>query len=264
MSLNTSHAPGGVLVFAGELILIYSDDVEVTFEGTAAKKFQGAKKGRIYLTTHRVVFINKNSKDFLQSFSFPFVNMSNLGLEQPIFGANYIRGNVTAEENGNWMGKCSFKLKFMKGGAIEFGQAMMTASKFAQRAPTVVVVPCQMPAGPYQVLQPTAYLPGQTANVGFFIPTNVFPQVPPANSVYTSNVPPPYPGVYPTNQNPRVSPSNTSASGTARAAEGTARPSSPGFKDRAAQESGQKEENKSPTAPAPRPGFKDPPSRESP
>ncbi|KAH6927467.1 hypothetical protein HPB50_004360 [Hyalomma asiaticum] len=209
MSLNTAHAPGGVLVFTGELILIYSDDVEVTFEGPAAKTFHGAKKGRIYLTTHRVIFINKNNKDFLQSFSFPFLNMSNLGLEQPIFGANYIRGNVTAEENGNWTGKCSFKLRFMKGGAIEFGQALMAASKFAsQRAPNVVVLPCQVPAGPFQMLRPTAYLPGQTANIGFFIPTNVFPQAPPENSVYTSNVPPPYPGVYQPEQTRHESVSN--------------------------------------------------------
>ncbi|XP_075750508.1 WW domain-binding protein 2-like [Rhipicephalus microplus] len=263
MSLNTSHAPGGVLVFTGELILLYSDDVEVTFEGPAAKKFQGAKKGRIYLTTHRVVFINKNSKDYLQSFSMPFVSMSNLGLEQPIFGANYIRGNVTAEENGNWTGKCSFKLKFMKGGAIEFGQAMMNASKFTQRAPNVVVVAHQMPAGPYQPLHPTAYLPGQTTNVGFFLPVNVFPQVPPANSVYTSNVPPPYPGVCPANEYPRMSPSNTSASGATGTAGGTAQPPPPGFKEPAAQESGHKEANEAPSAPAPKPGFKDPPRKDS-
>ncbi|KAL1443190.1 hypothetical protein MTO96_030407 [Rhipicephalus appendiculatus] len=246
------------------LACIRNDNVEVIFEGPDAKKFQGAKRGRIYLTTHRVVFINKDSKDYLQSFSFPFANMSNLGLEQPIFGANYIRGNVTAEKNGNWTGKCSFKLKFMKGGAIEFGQAMMEARKFAQRAPDIVVVECQIPAGSFHLLQPSAYLPGQTTNLGFVIPTDVFPQAPPANSVYTYNVPPPYPGVTPANQYPRMSTSNTSAPGTAGTAAGTARPLPPGFKEPAAQEGGQKEANKSPSPPAPPPGFKHSPSKESP
>ncbi|KAH7942829.1 hypothetical protein HPB52_001611 [Rhipicephalus sanguineus] len=47
-----------------------------------------------------MVFTNSNSKDFLQSFSFPFFTMSSLGLEQPIFGANYIKGTVKAEQNG--------------------------------------------------------------------------------------------------------------------------------------------------------------------
>ncbi|XP_049524074.1 WW domain-binding protein 2-like [Dermacentor silvarum] len=133
MSLNTAHAPGGVLIFKGEFILLYCDGVELTFEGPDAHQFHGTKKGRIYLTTHRMVFTNGNSKDFLQSFSFPFFTVSNLGLEQPIFGANYIKGTVKAEQNGNWTGKCAFKLKFMKGGAIEFGQAMMEAGKIASQ-----------------------------------------------------------------------------------------------------------------------------------
>ncbi|KAL3214477.1 hypothetical protein MRX96_034893 [Rhipicephalus microplus] len=196
MSVNSAHAPGGVLIFKGEFILLYCDGVELTFEGSDAHQFHGTKKGRIYLTTHRMVFTNSNSKDFLQSFSFPFFTMSNLGLEQPIFGANYIKGTVKAEQNGNWTGKCTFKLKFMKGGAIEFGQAMMEAGKTAsQHAAGMAPPPYFPPPGPYYCPPPPAYTPSQGVDYGFNIPYDVFPDAPPANSVFMSDMLPPYPGV---------------------------------------------------------------------
>ena len=37
-------------------------------------------------------FNNKNQKDGMKSFSFPFVAIRNVELEQPVFGANYIKG----------------------------------------------------------------------------------------------------------------------------------------------------------------------------
>ncbi|XP_075750008.1 uncharacterized protein LOC119183412 isoform X1 [Rhipicephalus microplus] len=196
MSVNSAHAPGGVLIFKGEFILLYCDGVELTFEGSDAHQFHGTKKGRIYLTTHRMVFTNSNSKDFLQSFSFPFFTMSNLGLEQPIFGANYIKGTVKAEQNGNWTGKCTFKLKFMKGGAIEFGQAMMEAGKTASQHAAGMAPPPYFPSpGPYYCPPPPAYTPSQGVDYGFNIPYDVFPDAPPANSVFMSDMLPPYPGV---------------------------------------------------------------------
>lgn len=36
----------------------------------------------------------------MQSFSMPFLNMRDLELEQPIFGANYIKGRILAEQGG--------------------------------------------------------------------------------------------------------------------------------------------------------------------
>lgn len=236
MSLNTAHAPGGVLIFAGELILLYCDGVEVTFEGADAKKFQGSTKGRIYLTTHRVVFVNKDGKEFLQSFSFPFLSISDLKLEQPFFGANYIQGKVTAEKDGNWTGKCTFKLKFTKGGAIEFGQAMMAAIKTAALmggGVVAVAVSYTAPAGPYVPLSPDEYMPGRDVNYGFPLPYAVFPDQPPANTVFTTNAPPPYPGVYvPPQQNQRAMPSPhvaSSSSGSNSSAPGSSAPPA-GFK----------------------------------
>lgn len=36
----------------------------------------------------------------MQSFSLPFRSMRDVELEQPIFGANYIKGRVVAEPDG--------------------------------------------------------------------------------------------------------------------------------------------------------------------
>jgi len=48
----------------------------------------------------QVIFNNKDLKDTLQSFSMPFFTMHGLELEQPVFGANYIKGRVRAEAAG--------------------------------------------------------------------------------------------------------------------------------------------------------------------
>lgn len=45
-----------------------------------------------------------------------------------MFGANYIKGKVRAQPNGNWIGEAKFKLVFKHGGAIDFGQAMLKAA----------------------------------------------------------------------------------------------------------------------------------------
>ncbi|GIX73487.1 WW domain-binding protein 2 [Caerostris extrusa] len=197
MSLNTAHANGGVLIYNGEIILLYCDGVEMCIEGGDAKEFGGTKKGRIYLTTHRMIFINKSEKDSLQSFSFPFFSMTGVELEQPIFGANYIKGNVLAQPGGGWSGKAVFKLKFFSGGAIEFGQAMVRAAQMANQHMPPQPPPYMPQTGPYYPAPPPAYTPPTGGINGFVPPTHVFPDAPPANSVYMTNMPPPYPGIYP-------------------------------------------------------------------
>lgn len=54
----------------------------------------------------------------MKSFSFPFICLTDVEVEQPLFGANYIRGKVRAQENGNFVGEAKFKLLFKSGGAI--------------------------------------------------------------------------------------------------------------------------------------------------
>ena len=47
-----------------------------------------------------MIFTNRNGKDMLQSFSISFMSMKELELEQPVFGANYIKGKMKAEPGG--------------------------------------------------------------------------------------------------------------------------------------------------------------------
>jgi hypothetical protein len=48
----------------------------------------------------QVLFTNKSQKELLQSFSLPFLQMREVELEQPVFGANYIKGKMIAEPGG--------------------------------------------------------------------------------------------------------------------------------------------------------------------
>ncbi|CAG2059939.1 unnamed protein product, partial [Timema podura] len=82
MSLNTAHANGGVLIHAGEWlgfsILLYSDNVSMEFHGQDNPEFKGSKTGRLYLTTHRMIFNAKDSREKMQSFSFPFITLKDV------------------------------------------------------------------------------------------------------------------------------------------------------------------------------------------
>jgi len=198
MSLNTAHANGGVLIYFNERILLFCDGVEMGFEmpGKSMPHFKGQKKGRIYLTTHRVIFNNKDNKDILQSFSIPFYCMKEVELKQPVFGANYIAGIVNAESGGNWQGLGKWKLWFNSGGAIEFGQAMLQAGRLASNNMRDPPPPYTPPTAPFYQPPPPAYAPPQTAMYAF-VPYQTFPSAPPADGVYMSQAPPPYPGIDP-------------------------------------------------------------------
>ena len=43
--------------------------------------------------------------DALKSFAMGFLSMKGVELEQPIFGANYLKGIVVAEPTGKWTGE---------------------------------------------------------------------------------------------------------------------------------------------------------------
>lgn len=63
----------------------------------------------------------------LKSMAMPFVCIGNVDLEQPIFGANYLQGTLSAQPGGNFEGDIVWKLSFMKGGCIDFGKALRQA-----------------------------------------------------------------------------------------------------------------------------------------
>jgi hypothetical protein len=117
------------------------------FGGQDASLFKGTKQGRIYLTTHRVIFNTKNPKDQLQSFSSPFISMNDVELEQPVFGANYIKGKIRAQDNGGFTGETKFKMIFKSGGCIDFAQALLRAAKMAQRNANGMAPPPYTPPG---------------------------------------------------------------------------------------------------------------------
>ncbi|CAH2091319.1 unnamed protein product [Euphydryas editha] len=197
MSLNTAHADHGVLIHAGECIILFSDNVSVEFYGNDQPEFKGTKNGRMYLTTHRMIYNSKNNSDALRSFSFPFIALQDVTVEQPMFGANYIKGKVRAQPNGNYIGEVKFKLTFKSGGAIEFGQAMLKAAHLASRhmSPNAPPPPYAPPSGPWYAAPPPAYAPPPQGYYGWVPPYTAFPDQPSPNSVFVSNSPPPYPGV---------------------------------------------------------------------
>lgn len=70
-------------------IILFSDNVTMEFSGQDSTLFKGSKTGKIYLTTHRMIFNNQKSSDPLQSFSFPFVCLSDVSF------TSYYMENVT-------------------------------------------------------------------------------------------------------------------------------------------------------------------------
>ncbi|XP_010708642.2 postacrosomal sheath WW domain-binding protein [Meleagris gallopavo] len=218
MALNRHHSKeGGVVVPNTESILKQCKDVELSFSDVTGKPeaFKGTKKGMLYLTPYRMIFVSKG-KDPMQSFMMPFNLVKGCSIEQPVFSANYIKGQIQAEAGGGWEGQGTFKLTFNSGGAIEFGQLMFKAASSASSG-----VPLQPPGygytpvpGGYAPVPPApggyAPAPGGYAPVpGGYAP----PPPPPPNGPYPYAPPPmnaygpaPQPMGYPYAQNPGIYP----------------------------------------------------------
>jgi hypothetical protein len=203
MSVNTSHTPDGrgVLLYQGEIILLFSQNVNVELEANPNPVFYDKKyHGYIYLTSHRVIFINTKSGGNLRSFSMPFFCMRNVKLEQPVFGANYMKGTAIAQPNGNYQGDLVWKITFPKGGCIHFGQALLRANDTAgQFVRYDVPPPYEAPSAGYREMPPSYYYQGNYQ--GYNYTGNVFTDVP--TNVYVYDQPPPYPGIDGFNNQPQ-------------------------------------------------------------
>ncbi|XP_051996317.1 postacrosomal sheath WW domain-binding protein [Xyrauchen texanus] len=204
MALNRNHHPnGGVLIQAGESILRECKNVELTFSDVTPKTdlFKGTKKGSVYLTQYRMVFVCSNMKEKFCSFMFPYYLMKNCSIEQPVFAANYIQGLIKAEAGGGWEGQTNFKMSFPSGGAIEVGQHLFKLATNASRAPAVhngtaafglaagmngYASPAMPQAYPYPSMPQAGYNPYP------YTPTAA-PGVYPSAPMYMAP-PPPYPG----------------------------------------------------------------------
>lgn len=139
MALNQNHSEsGGVIINNSESVLMNHDNVELAFSDADSlpEAFKKSRKGSIYLTPYRVIFLAKG-KDALRSFMMPFYLMKGCEIKQPVLGANYIKGTVSAEPGGGWEGSAAFKMVFLAGGAIEFGQYMLQVAAQASRGQPV-------------------------------------------------------------------------------------------------------------------------------
>ncbi|KAH9510799.1 WW domain binding protein 2 [Dermatophagoides farinae] len=186
---NSHHESGGVVLFNGELILLFCENVNIQ-----VVERNHNETGKLYLTTHRMIFTNRSMSNSMKSLSIPFYTLHDLSLEQPIFGANYIKGKSSEAGNNS---KFTFKLKFTSGGATEYGQALLNAAKsvrnFQQSNAFQPPPAYSNPAGQYYQAPPNVYQPAY--NCGFALPNDIFNQPPPAGFIYTSEAPPPYPGL---------------------------------------------------------------------
>ncbi|XP_007560322.1 WW domain-binding protein 2 [Poecilia formosa] len=190
MALNRNHSQnGGVLINNGESVLRQCKNVELSFSDVSCKTdlLKGTKKGTIYLTPYRLMFVSSNNKDCLGSAMFPYYLMKGCSIEQPVFGANYIKGTVSAEPGGGWEGQAHFKMSFPSGGAIEVGQHLFKLATNASRAG-----PAQNGAPAYGYPSPgmvNGYGPPPPAPTGY-----PYPPPPQQNGFYQGPSPPTAPG----------------------------------------------------------------------
>ncbi|XP_048411403.2 WW domain-binding protein 2-like isoform X2 [Stegostoma tigrinum] len=184
-------------------VLMFYDHVELSFTDVdnPLEAFKDSKKGAVYLLPYQVVFVAKDNREALKSFTMPFYLMKGCEIKQPVLGANYIKGIIKAEPNGGWEGSAAFKLSFTSGGTIEFGQQMLHTASQASRG--------EIPAGAFGY----TYMPnsacGTTVPVGvpaydapnsaIFaypppLPAGFYPGPPPTEGTMNYMAPPPYPG----------------------------------------------------------------------
>ena len=122
MALNTvgatSHLP---IPYDDEIFLLERKDVAIECEVKDLGTFR-AKNGRIILTTLRIVFVRDvedsraSSADNFRSFEIPIAYISKERFVQPIFGANYLQGQVSEFQ----IGPSRFYLYFNNGGVNTF------------------------------------------------------------------------------------------------------------------------------------------------
>nr|XP_042120919.1 postacrosomal sheath WW domain-binding protein isoform X6 [Peromyscus maniculatus bairdii] len=144
MAVNQNHSADRreALIPHGESVLKKSPDVDFSFPQSppGSNFFSGTKRGVLFLTSYRVIFVTSRSlNDPMLSFMMPFHLMSNCTVEQPILGANYIKGTIQAAPDGGWEGSATFKMIFRKGGAIDFAQLMAKAAYAAAQGFPLIV-----------------------------------------------------------------------------------------------------------------------------
>ncbi|CAH6791255.1 Wbp2nl [Phodopus roborovskii] len=176
MAVNQSHTVDrrGTTIPRGESLLKKCSDVDLSFPQSppGSNFFSGTKRGALFLTSYRVIFVTSpSSSDPMLSFMMPFHLMNNCTVEQPVFGANYIKGTIQAAADGGWEGSATFKIVFRKGGAIDFAQLMAkAASAAAQGVPLRVSSFWMSPLGIFVITGERSMCAPQACQVAYGIP----------------------------------------------------------------------------------------------
>lgn len=188
MSINQAHFQGGLLLYQGEQIVNHSKNVTLTFDDASRRCgeiFRGKHKGKVFVTTHRMVFLTDDQRDNLLSFAVAFLYMKDLRVEQPIFGANYISGIAAAHPNGGFQGEVKFQLTYSSGGAIDASKALREVNSIFHRQTQAAPPSYGMAAANLYEPPPPSYQAAQASN-NHYADTNMY--VSPAQA--------PYEGVY--------------------------------------------------------------------
>nr|XP_008273372.1 postacrosomal sheath WW domain-binding protein isoform X3 [Oryctolagus cuniculus] len=118
MAVNQSHTEDrrGPVIPYGESLLEQCPGVHLSFpqQPQGSSLFSGTKSGTLFLTSYRVIFLTSHSvSDPMLSFMMPFDLMKSCTIEQPVFGANYIKGTIHAAPDaarGAPLGTVSYRI----------------------------------------------------------------------------------------------------------------------------------------------------------
>ncbi|XP_060696936.1 WW domain-binding protein 2-like [Hemiscyllium ocellatum] len=150
------------------LILLSFGNVQLTLQDmkTIPEAFKGKKKGKVFLTQQRVIFIPSDQSKSMKSFSMPFNYMESCTVEQGFLVSNYIKGKIHAQPGGGWEGTATFKLSFNSGGAIDFGKAMIEVAShggYYTPVPPMYAPYGSPPPAYFGMHQPPNYAPAGTS-----------------------------------------------------------------------------------------------------
>ena len=119
MALNPPVSNEGVpFRLQDEFVLIERKGMSIEVKVPNMSKLSG--KGKIYLTTARMIFVNKDYKnDKFKSIDMPIAMMGKVDFKQPVFGSNYLK--YTCKPLFNLLpGVAEIKLWFTEGGCDKF------------------------------------------------------------------------------------------------------------------------------------------------
>ncbi|KAG9343048.1 hypothetical protein JZ751_015266 [Albula glossodonta] len=186
MALNRNHSQnGGVLINNGESLLRECKNVELSFSDVTSKTelLKGTKKGTVYLTPYRMLFVSSNARDSLGSVMFPYYLMKGCSIEQPVFAANFIKGTISAEAGAS-------RAPPAQNGGASFGYPSPGAMNgYGPPPQNYPYAPPPQQNGYYPAPPPPQ------GNMGYPYPTvaaGVYPTAP--NAPVYMPPPPPYPG----------------------------------------------------------------------